>query len=592
MKKILLLLAVFMQAMSMSVSARDFLIKTEWGQTELNSLLPKFEDGTPVFSGCTTVAAAQVINYYGFLPSYDFTFAIDVATKGVNSFPGGTEETILSGYSVYSGSFHSPGMPTTPDSLMATIFYSQANQIETSGTSTSPYSLYGCFSNHYSYDIDAYVTDEYADADEAIFCKKVTTDEQKEIVKKAIAAEHPVIVNGRGHTFIIDGYDAETDEFHFNLGWGPDRNFWGTYRSWSDGRYSIFIPTPNKNKITMPEITDEDHIAFHMRNVDTGEENIGYLQYAYGTAYTVKSDSQFEIGVKPGTYEIWFVMKDGSILAPALPANKKMFADKQDSFVAYNFIDHPAIFIIDDADSLNYVLQTNVGYDTQMGYICIMMTEIIPEEVYLKADIDVVCNGETYKLTNHNNRSMRTEPIEVKTDTVVEYVSYYNGIPFGKTYDSHYQSENIIEEDNFVIMIQPAEFAADPESYKAIKTDDTGERIACQSSQKALYGSTNPFNVRIPSKTIYLNKSSNPFKGDISSLEKINPETVLIGFDIDTYGVKLFLYNDLPDNLAGIENIQLSNDNADGKIYSVTGQRLNAPAKGINIIGGKKVLMK
>ena len=45
------------------------------------------------------------------------------------------------------------------------------------------------------------------------------------------------------------------------------------------------------------------------------------------------------------------------------------------------------------------------------------------------------------------------------------------------------------------------------------------------------------------------------------------------------------------DFTVGIHSI-MADDNRGGKVYNLSGQRLTAPKKGINIVGGKKVVVK
>ena len=48
-------------------------------------------------------------------------------------------------------------------------------------------------------------------------------------------------------------------------------------------------------------------------------------------------------------------------------------------------------------------------------------------------------------------------------------------------------------------------------------------------------------------------------------------------------------YNELPD---GISTVEGSNEKAAGSIFDLTGRKVQRPAKGIYIIGGRKVLVK
>lgn len=57
-----------------------------------------------------------------------------------------------------------------------------------------------------------------------------------------------------------------------------------------------------------------------------------------------------------------------------------------------------------------------------------------------------------------------------------------------------------------------------------------------------------------------------------------------------TWEIKNFSVN--TDASAGISSVKAGTKFADGAIYNLAGQRLSVPAKGINIIGGKKIIVK
>ena len=45
-------------------------------------------------------------------------------------------------------------------------------------------------------------------------------------------------------------------------------------------------------------------------------------------------------------------------------------------------------------------------------------------------------------------------------------------------------------------------------------------------------------------------------------------------------------------NSAGIDGVLMDKPTTDNSVFSLSGQRLSAPRKGLNIIGGKKVMVK
>lgn len=534
MKRILLFL--LLATGCMSVSAREYLIQTEWAQENIQTL-PKFSDGNPVYAGCTTIAAAQVINYYGWLPEYDTNYKIDV-TVPLSGWPEGAVEKKSEEYSYWywCGTYHGTAMPCSKDSLIATLFYSEANHIEALGTSTSPWLLYGAFMNHYSYDVEAYVTNEYSDASELIFCQIVTTEAQKEIVKNAILAQKPVIVNGKAHTFILDGYDAETDEFHFNLGWGAGQNYWGDFRSWADGRYSVYIVTPNKEKVAMPEIAVSDSIPFHFRNVDTGIDHIGYLSSDINNY--IEFEDYFDDQVSPGSYEIWFEFPDGTILAPQLPNDRKSFADGQEGVVAYSFKNTPAMLYIDDRENYGFMLHASIYYDTRSGYFNIQYGEYLSTEGMAQGDLTVVCNGLTYKISKHK-RDYYTIPIRLAAGDTVEWLAYVKDMPYGNTSNSFYQDAIEFEMNGYTLTIDTAHVDG-PNDYHAnfVNNDNKDYKVSSQCAGLGLFNSTNPFKFVVPTE-VYAKTGT----GDV---EKLTPKYLYMGILFDRYGAYMFVYNKMP----------------------------------------------
>lgn len=53
-----------------------------------------------------------------------------------------------------------------------------------------------------------------------------------------------------------------------------------------------------------------------------------------------------------------------------------------------------------------------------------------------------------------------------------------------------------------------------------------------------------------------------------------------------------YLGAEMPDGIEAVGNGRLTNDNEGGAIYNLAGQRLSKPQRGLNIIGGKKVVIK
>lgn len=84
-------------------------------------------------------------------------------------------------------------------------------------------------------------------------------------IKSEIASSRPVIIqathatdviNNGTHTFVIDGYDSATEEFHLNLGWGGKHNGWysvsggDAYYYYTIARRMLYEIIPNRSAST------------------------------------------------------------------------------------------------------------------------------------------------------------------------------------------------------------------------------------------------------------------------------------------------------------------------------------------------------
>ena len=90
-------------------------------------------------------------------------------------------------------------------------------------------------------------------------------------IKSEIAASRPVIIqathatDGSSHTFVIDGYDSASEQFHLNLGWGAGSNLWysvsgaNCYNYYTIARRMLYQIIPNRSastsQTTMPELS-------------------------------------------------------------------------------------------------------------------------------------------------------------------------------------------------------------------------------------------------------------------------------------------------------------------------------------------------
>lgn len=80
------------------------------------------------------------------------------------------------------------------------------------------------------------------------------------IIKSEIAAGRPVMIqathtsDASSHTFVIDGYDSNADEYHLNMGWGYTETAWysvsgaNSYDNYRIARRMLYEIIPNKTR--------------------------------------------------------------------------------------------------------------------------------------------------------------------------------------------------------------------------------------------------------------------------------------------------------------------------------------------------------
>ena len=222
------------------------LIPFRWNQTSpFNSELP-IDPVTKktVVTGCNSTAMSQVIAYWGIVGVNGKTYKRGCTkTKAYTSLPSKEKKLAIPSLDPIAV-FDYDNLLTTASAIKKSAAAKKAV-----GTLLK-YTGYSIRSEYESNGTGAYASDDVVALTKnfrmgsnikLIKASKVGIESFKEQIYKDLAQGHPVIMGGYnssgkgGHCFICDGYDATTEKFHFNWGWG------GQY----DGWFEMTTLTPN-----------------------------------------------------------------------------------------------------------------------------------------------------------------------------------------------------------------------------------------------------------------------------------------------------------------------------------------------------------
>ncbi|MBR6263220.1 MAG: C10 family peptidase [Prevotella sp.] len=196
------------------------MISTKWGQTEPYNDTIIYE-GKKCVTGCNTTAAAQLI-YSWYKKGYKRGCK---ATKKYFTETNGYEVEGLPPIS----SFDFDNMADKPKTekekkavqqMMVYLGRAFGSDYCPAATGASPKKVATVLKDDVRMGKNICVI--YASKGEAAFEKKIYSE---------MANQHPVMVagwkaSGGGHSFIIDGYDADTGFYHVNWGWNGSYNGW------------------------------------------------------------------------------------------------------------------------------------------------------------------------------------------------------------------------------------------------------------------------------------------------------------------------------------------------------------------------------
>lgn len=272
------------QQQKMSVSP---LLTCHWHQNfPYNGLAPVITDGNvKTAAGCVAIAAAQITYYWrNSNPEYTLkdtpTYPYGAAPVTM-SIPKGTPNNwnLIKDYYTSSDSEESRYAVAQLCYVIGTTSYlnyasSTGGQINTAANAM--YSQYRLLS-------------EYA------VKSKYTQNEWEELIYQDISNGMPIMCagnDGDGHAFVLDGYDAQTDLYHFNFGWGGS----------GDGYYPV-----DDSELSMGGYNSNQSIVYniHPQSSDTGTMQIKTsLNYSNGETKVYNLQGQRVSGSENGIYVI------------------------------------------------------------------------------------------------------------------------------------------------------------------------------------------------------------------------------------------------------------------------------------------------
>lgn len=204
------------------------LMETFWNQTyPYNTEIPVYEsNGSPYLTGCVATAMAQVMKRWNY-PEHgtgSFSYTDDGHTFSADF--GSTTydwDNMLTSYK---------GVAYTDDNIKAvgTLMYHAGVALEmhygTGESGATTFSIGPVLVKYFGYDKSV----RYED-------RQFYTDEDwEELIYNELSAGRPVPYAGyrygssSGHAFVCDGYQASTDMYHINWGWGGLHNNYFTLR--------------------------------------------------------------------------------------------------------------------------------------------------------------------------------------------------------------------------------------------------------------------------------------------------------------------------------------------------------------------------
>ena len=355
------------------------LITTQWDQGEpYNQAFPTV-NGEPTLVGCSTIATAQVLNYY--------RHCNDLELQGRNqAFRELTSPYFYDMETTFEGTFYNYTYNFKPDfdeinsdpaklsSFLFGIALAQHAYFDVDGTMTSIYTQRGALDNVFGYDYDLY-------------------DNAKTIEDSIIASlqrQRPLIMSGNndvaGHSFNIDGY--KDGKLHINYGWG----------GYCDGWYELsecFFQENLKAVSAYPSDGTRAKMQFipesiHIEGVDNNYNATFSMKPAWEDA--VSYTPEHLVKLEPGQYTFYFIYPDGQTIAPYLEDFRPL-SKMHESVISYGkYISSPALINVD------YSCDVNFWHAPEMGYIQVLAQNFEDPE-FQNYTVSLMIDGQTRPMT-------------------------------------------------------------------------------------------------------------------------------------------------------------------------------------------------
>lgn len=218
MKKFLLFVLCVMSSQLLMAKTVGPLIKTQWNQTDPYNLMCPTIDGQHCLTSCGATALAQLCYYYKWPEQSNCQGYYRI--NGDNN----SHDVELNSQYEYDKMLLTYDENSSEESKMAVALLMR--DVASLGTvfglteSTSPWT--GYLAERFGYD------DGITHLPIGYFSK----EDLVKIIRSELDAGRPVYLGGSngsaGHTFICDGYNDDTNEYHFNYGWGGLHDAWST----------------------------------------------------------------------------------------------------------------------------------------------------------------------------------------------------------------------------------------------------------------------------------------------------------------------------------------------------------------------------
>lgn len=360
------------------------LLKTQWNQGDpYNQVFPTVA-GVPTVVGCTTIATAQVLNYYRHCSDLNLRGRNQAYSDLESPYFSDMEKTFEGNYYNYTYTYNPDFDKINSDALELSKFLfgialAQHAYFDVDGTMTSIYTQRGALDNVFGYDYDL-----YQDA-------ATIEDEMITSLKKS----RPLIMSGNnpgaGHSFNIDGYNG-SDKFHVNYGWGGLSDGWYTLPNcgFFTNLKAVSAYPSDGTRVKMQSIP----ASIHIKGTDNNYDKTFQMTPAWDGATSYTPERLVEL--EPGNYTFYFEYADGKTIAPYLEDFAPL-SKMHESVISYGkYISSPAEF------NVGYKCKVNFWHAPEMGYIQVLAQDFEDPE-FKNYHVSLIMDGKTIPMNLGDN---------------------------------------------------------------------------------------------------------------------------------------------------------------------------------------------